>query len=128
MLGEMAPKGSSSKTSMRESAGEEGAKKDGENFLAKSAPPAAAEGCRNSRRRSISGQPRADAVAQRFAVDGFSFQRGFGGFYHRAHLLDGGGAGFTDRFIDGTVHFDFPGPPRQIPFDSIQLLPFLFHP
>src|SRR5260221_8437241 len=126
MLGEMAPSGSSSTISMRESAAEEEAKKDGENFLAKRAAPAATERCRNSRRRSISGQPRADAVAQRFAVDGFAFECGFGGFHHRAHLLDGGGAGFSDGFTDGGVHFGFAGAGWEIRFDDSQLFGLLF--
>src|SRR6266851_4788588 len=44
-----------------------------------------------TRRVSRSGEAGADAVAEGFAVDGFAFEGGFGGFYYGAHLLDGFG-------------------------------------
>src|SRR6202011_5958558 len=41
----------------------------------------------------------ADQIAERFAVNGFAFERGFCGFYYRAHLLHGIGAGFGNCFF-----------------------------
>src|SRR5258707_1228959 len=64
---------------------------------------------RLTRRVSRSGETRADAVAQCFAVDGLAFEGGLGGFYYGAHLLDGGGGGFGDGFGDGGVHFGIAG-------------------
>src|SRR5260370_8190971 len=49
-----------------------------------------------TRRVSRSGETRADAVAQCFAVDGLAFEGGLGGFYYGTHLLDGGGGGFSN--------------------------------
>src|SRR5258707_14868313 len=62
-----------------------------------------------TRRVSRSGETRADADAQCFAVDGLAFEGGLGGFYYGTHLLDGGGGGFRDGFGDGGVHFGIAG-------------------
>src|SRR6266403_2215330 len=51
---------------------------------------------RLTRRVSRSGETRADAVAECFAVDGLAFEGGLGGFYYGTHLLDGGGGGFGE--------------------------------
>src|SRR5260370_9238102 len=62
-----------------------------------------------TRRVSRSGETRADAVAQCFAVDGLAFEGGLGGFYYGTHLLDGGGGGFGYGFGGGGVHFGIAG-------------------
>src|SRR5258708_8669882 len=64
---------------------------------------------RRTRRVSRSGETRADAVAQCFAVDGLAFEGGLGGFYYGTHLLDGGGGGFGAGFGDGGVHVRIAG-------------------
>src|SRR5258708_1278164 len=64
---------------------------------------------RLTRRVSRSGETRADAVAQCFAVDGLAFEGGLGGFYYGTHLLDGGGGGFGDGFGDGAGRFCIAG-------------------
>jgi len=65
-----------------------------------------------------------DAVAQRFAVDGFAFEGGFRGFYHGAHLLDRGGRGFGDGFGDGGVHLGIAGAGGKVGFDDGELFGF----
>src|SRR5229473_2102185 len=42
-----------------------------------------------------------DAITKGFAVDGFAFEGGLGGFDDGAHLLHGSDAGFGDGFGDG---------------------------
>src|SRR5260370_29378791 len=79
---------------------------------------------RLTRRVSRSGEAGADAVAEGFAVDGFAFEGGFGGFYYGAHLLDGGGGGFGDGFRDGRIHFGVAGAGREIGLDDGELFGF----
>src|SRR5258708_10400024 len=79
-----------------------------------------------TRRVSRSGETRADAVAQCFAVDGLAFEGGLGGFYHGTHLLDGGGGGFGDGFGDGGVHFGIAGAGGEVGLGDGVLLGFLF--
>src|SRR5258708_8505610 len=83
---------------------------------------------RLTRRVSRSGEAGADAVAEGFAVDGFAFEGGFGGFYYGAHLLDGGGGGFGDGFRDGRVHFGVAGAAGRISTHDCQPLFFFFDP
>src|SRR5216683_1869201 len=77
-----------------------------------------------TRRVSRSGEAGADAVAEGFAVDGFAFEGGFGGFYYGAHLLDGGGGGFGDGFRDGRIHFGVAGASGEIGLDDGELFGF----
>src|SRR5260370_29455326 len=79
-----------------------------------------------TRRVSRSGETRADAVAQCFAVDGLAFEGGLGGFYYGTHLLDGGGGGFGDGFGDGGVHFGVAGAGGEGGLDDGELFGFLF--
>src|SRR5260370_38550292 len=79
-----------------------------------------------TRRVSRSGETRADAVAQCFAVDGLAFEGGLGGFYYGTHLLDGGGGGFGDGFGDGGVHFGVAGAGGEVGLDDGELFGFLF--
>src|SRR5216684_4269559 len=81
---------------------------------------------RLTRRVSRSGETRADAVAQCFAVDGLAFEGGLGGFYYGTHLLDGGGGGFGDGFGDGGVHFGIAGAGGEVGLDDGELFGFLF--
>jgi len=77
-----------------------------------------------TRRVSRSGEAGADAVAEGFAVDGFAFEGGFGGFYYGAHLLDGGGGGFGDGFRDGRIHCGVAGASGEIGLDDGELFGF----
>ena len=73
----------------------------------------------------MSGEARANAVAQGFAIHSLAFESGFGGFDDGAHLLDGGGGGFGDRFGDGAVHLGFAGAGGKVRFDDGELPSFL---
>lgn len=74
---------------------------------------------------AASGEARADAVAEGFAVDKLAFERGLGGFDDGAHLLHGVGAGFGDGFGNGGVHFSVAGAGGEIGFEDGELLGFL---
>src|ERR1700733_2664156 len=54
-------------------------------------------------------QALANFVAEQFAVNGFAFEFGARGFYDVAHLFQGVRAGFSDGFLDGTLHFNVAG-------------------
>jgi hypothetical protein len=68
----------------------------------------------------------ADFVAEGFAVDGFAFEAGAGGFDYGAHLFQGVGTGFGDGFIDGAVEFLVGGSGGKIFFDEDDFLFFFF--
>jgi hypothetical protein len=66
----------------------------------------------------------ADTVAKGFAVNGFTFEGGLGGFYYSAHLLDGSSGRFGNGFGDSGVHFGIVGAGREIGLDDGELFGF----
>jgi hypothetical protein len=73
----------------------------------------------------VSGEAGADTIAEGLAIDGLSFQRGFGGFDDGAHLLHGASGGFGDGSGYGGIHLGFAGAGGEIGFDNREFLGFL---